>query len=293
MNKIAFLFAILSIFFIGNLAAQDQVDTYKHLTVKVVGKGEPLLFIPGYSCSMDVWKEVIPIYQDRYECHVVTLPGFAENKQMLASDFLSTVRDELISYIQDKKLQKPVIIGHSMGGFMGLYISASAPDLLKGVVVVDGLPYFSAMMNPTITKEMALANAKMMQTSIEQASDANFKLQQKGNANFLMRNKTRMEETISWSMESDRKTLGLAIFELITTDIREDLAKTTVPVKHLGAFSTSYTTEATVREMITAQYQHLKTKEIVLTDQANHFIMYDDQAFLIREIDSFLEAGVE
>ena len=292
MKKFPFILAVLSLFFVSTVSAQDQVENYKHLNVKVIGEGEPLLFIPGYSCSMDVWNEVLPKFQDRYECHVFTLPGFAENKQLVQKDFLKTVKDELTSYIKDKKLVKPVVIGHSMGGFMGLYLSSQSPDLLKGVVVVDGLPFLAAAMNPSITPEIALTNATMMRNGITQASDVNFEAQQKGTANFLMRNKDRLNETVSWSMKSDRNTLGLAIFELMTTDIRKDLIHTTIPIKHLGAYSTAYTTEEATMKIMEDQYAHLKNKEIVLTSNAGHFIMYDDFDFLINEINSFLENGM-
>src|SRR5690348_3377646 len=85
--------------------------------VEVVGHGPPMILIPGLGCSGDVWKETVAHFQDRYECHVLTLAGFAGEKP-IDPPILSTVRDGILQYIREKKLGKPTIVGHSIGGFL-------------------------------------------------------------------------------------------------------------------------------------------------------------------------------
>jgi len=46
-------------------------------SVKITGTGRPMILIPGLLSSGDVWSTTVDRYKDRYECHVLTLAGFA------------------------------------------------------------------------------------------------------------------------------------------------------------------------------------------------------------------------
>src|SRR6185295_1545738 len=45
--------------------------------VEVVGRGNPMILIPGLSSSGDTWEATVARYKDRFTCHVLTLAGFA------------------------------------------------------------------------------------------------------------------------------------------------------------------------------------------------------------------------
>ena len=47
------------------------------LRVEVTGKGKPMVLIPGLTCGGDVWNDAVAHYSRSYQCHVVTLGGFA------------------------------------------------------------------------------------------------------------------------------------------------------------------------------------------------------------------------
>ena len=54
----------------------DNSAVHPSFTVRVVGKGRPVLLIPGLTCPGAVWDETVAYYQGRYQCHVVSLAGF-------------------------------------------------------------------------------------------------------------------------------------------------------------------------------------------------------------------------
>jgi len=141
MKKIA-LISIL-FFEINSLPAQ----TNKAFTVTVTGKGKPIILIPGFSCSGDVWKETVDHLKSKYQCHVITIAGYAGTAP-IDSPVLKTVRDEIIQYVKQQHLDKPILIGHSLGSFLSLWISSTAPDLFGKLICVDGMPFFSALNDP-------------------------------------------------------------------------------------------------------------------------------------------------
>ena len=62
--------AILNIILIKTSAQQQKV-----FSVTVTGKRQPVILIPGFSCSGDVWKETVNHLKNKYQCHVLTLAG--------------------------------------------------------------------------------------------------------------------------------------------------------------------------------------------------------------------------
>ena len=110
-------------------------------SVQKVGKGQPIILIPGLLSSGAVWSSTVERYKDRYELHVLTLAGFAGQPPLDSDAFLPIVRDAIVRYIRDQKLDRPVIVGHSLGGFLGFWIAATTPDAVGGVIAVDGVPF--------------------------------------------------------------------------------------------------------------------------------------------------------
>ena len=122
--------------------------------VTVTGHGRPMILIPGMSSSGETWDTTVAHYQDRFECHVLTLAGFAGVPRVPAP-MMDTVRDGIAAYIRAHKLDRPVIVGHSLGGTLALDLAAHYPDLPGGLVIVDSYPFLMGVMDPKATPESA------------------------------------------------------------------------------------------------------------------------------------------
>ncbi|MEI3529126.1 MAG: alpha/beta hydrolase [Alistipes sp.] len=55
---------------------------------------------------------------------------------------------QIVDFIRDERIEKPVLIGHSMGGGLAMNIAANHAELVKGIVVVDALPCSAALYDP-------------------------------------------------------------------------------------------------------------------------------------------------
>src|SRR5665213_2096633 len=91
------------------------LETKHSFTVTVTGSGPAVILIPGLMCGGDVWNDTVDHLKGRYTCHVLTLPGF-DGVPRINPPLLSTVRDEIEAYVTDNKLDRPVLVGHSLGG---------------------------------------------------------------------------------------------------------------------------------------------------------------------------------
>ena len=141
----------------------------RSFSVEVQGSGPPVILIPGLACGGAVWAPTVARYRDKHQLHVLTLAGFAGDKA-IAPPLLPTVRSELAAYIKEHKLHRPVIIGHSLGGFVALWLAATEPELVGKVVVVDALPFLAAAELSSATVEAVKPQAQMMRDFIAKAT---------------------------------------------------------------------------------------------------------------------------
>jgi hypothetical protein len=77
---------------------------------------------------------------------------------------------------------------------------------------------------------------------------------------------------------------------MMTTDLRPALDKISARALVIGTWKGWPTaTHDGVAQVFDAQYAKLRGAQIVITDTARHFVMYDDPAFLFAQMDAFLD----
>jgi pimeloyl-ACP methyl ester carboxylesterase len=262
-----------------------------HFVVDVKGKGTPLILVHGLSCTGDVWKETVAHYQDRYECHVITLAGFGNTPPALQPNFLETVKNDLLAYIKTKKLKSPVIMGHSMGGVLSLWAAASAPGTFSRVIAVDGVPFLPALQYPGATAATAKPYAEGAQKMMAAQTREQYTAASRGALQTMITSPERLEQVNAVSSQSDIATQAQVLYEIMTTDLRETVAAIDCPVLLLGAWI-AYKDYGTTRESAMTRYQEQIAKvpnaTLEMSDNAKHFIFYDDPAWFFEKTEVFL-----
>ena len=142
--------------------------------VDVVGRGRPMILIPGLSSSPDTWKTTVARYRDRYECHVLTLAGFV-GQPPIAEPLIATARADLVKYIRDKHLDHPVVVGHSLGGTLAMGVAIDHPELVGPIVVVDMVPFLGGTVLQARTADEAQPRIAAMRAGMNSMSDAQWK----------------------------------------------------------------------------------------------------------------------
>jgi len=248
--------------------------------VEVYGKGNPVILIPEYSCSGDVWKATVDNLKASYQLYVFTLAGFA-GLAPIDTPILKTVKNDLIQYVKDSHLNKPVLIGHGLGAFLSLWAASEEPSLFSKIICVDGVPFISAISNRSMSGEVAATwfkNIPQKESGGNQFKPMLTLVGDKAHASLLAR----------WNAASDRKTLGYTIVEMNTTDLRNDLARINIPVLVLGS---THGTKEMSQKILSEQYTLLPNKKIFIAP-TKHFIMYDDPLWFREQVKNFLRNGL-
>ena len=102
------------------------------LTVVTRGTGRDIILVPGLVSHRDVWAGVAERLEDRYRLHLVQVNGFAGLPAGANADgpVAAPVAEEIARYIGEARLSRPAVIGHSLGGSIGLMLAARHPDLV-------------------------------------------------------------------------------------------------------------------------------------------------------------------
>ena len=250
-----------------------------------------IIFIPGLMCPGDVWTGAAARYSATYRVHVLTLSGFAGRPPLAGDTFLPRVRDELIGYIRDERLDHPIIVGHSLGGFLAFWVAATAPDLVGPIVAVDGVPFLPALMSPTATVETMKPQAGQMRALFASMSSSQLAAQSRLSLPAMISDPTDVERAAAWAASSDPGTVGRAMAEMFKTDLRDDVARIHSLVLLIGAAKDAPDADALAR--ITKAYEAQVAKaphaSVVMARHARHFVMLDDPAFLFAAIDAVLD----
>ncbi|MGV3613951.1 MAG: alpha/beta fold hydrolase [Fimbriimonas sp.] len=260
--------------------------------VKVTGQGRPILLIPGLTCPGSVWDETVAHLKNRYECHVFTLPGFA-GRPAIGDPFLPRVRDEIIRYVADKRLKQPAVIGHSLGGFMAYYVASTAPKSFGPIVAVDGVPWLAALGNPKAKVEEIRKQVEPGIKTMAGVSQEDFRAQTMIALKSQMHDPKRAEAVAKEACESKPAAVAQAMLEMMTTDLRPDVAKIEAPILQFaaGEWAKTDAQKEQARKMYGAQIEGARNGRLEMAWNARHFVMFDDFAFFSRTVDAFLESA--
>lgn len=269
----------------GTAPVVQQQQACACFDVKVVGEGPAIILIPGLASSGDVWQSTVAALKSDYQLHILTLAGFAGVEPLPANawgaGYLPTQQQAILHYIAEQQLDKPVIIGHSLGGYLALAMAANTPDKIAGAVNVDGLPALGAL--------FAQTSAQSPQQN-EASPPSGF--DPMAMARSMARDEHWQQRIVADMLRSDGMTSGRVMGELMQADLRPQLSQIQVPVLTLGALQhgAPYSTPGQVQRNYENQLANAPAQyhRFAFAGESKHFIMADEPAWLQQQLQQFL-----
>ncbi len=251
--------------------------------VKKSGKGtQSIILIPGFACSGEVWNDTKSLYENDYTCYTLTMAGFAGVPPQHKPSFQIWEKG-IATFIQQNKVDKPIIIGHSMGGGLAMALAADYPELISKIIVVDALPCLTALMNPSFkTKENN--DCSEMVAQITSATNEQFYQMQKQTIPQLLADTSKQELVVNWSVKSDRTTFAEMYCDFSNTDLREKIATIKCPALILlESYFVNF------KPAINEEFKKMKTANLQYATKGLHFVMYDDKEWYCKQLNDFIK----
>lgn len=100
------------------------------------GEGKPIVLLHGLALDGSLWDEVVALYSDQARFIVPDLRGHGKTNTGDADGSLEQFADDLCALVDDLKLEKFTLAGHSMGGYVALVFAEKYPERLNGLIMV-------------------------------------------------------------------------------------------------------------------------------------------------------------
>jgi pimeloyl-ACP methyl ester carboxylesterase len=148
-----------------------EVDGRRVHVVDTGGDKPPLLFLHGLGGVWQNWLLTIPAFMDTHRCVTFDLPGFGESEMPREEISIPGFAKAANAVCEQLGVENPVVIGNSMGGFVGADLAISFPTRVEKLVLISA----AGLSTEYVKREPVLATARAwaaLMTRLSSQSDA-------------------------------------------------------------------------------------------------------------------------
>lgn len=269
MNRRTFVLASILVGLIGCApAAVEAAPPFEptRFSVQVRGSGPDVVLIPGLTSGREVWNATVGAVPG-YRYHLIHVAGFAgaPARGNAEGAVVAPLAEEIARYIVDRQLERPAIVGHSMGGTLAMMIGARHPTLAGRIMVVDMLPQPAGLFGGSAADLGPLAGRlrNMIGTP--------------GGRQLFASLMSAFSPPETANGRSDPDVVGRAMHELAGLDLTPQLPRIRAPITVVYA-SPDPQARVAVDRTFAAAYAPARNALLVRIDGGGHMLMLDQPA---------------
>jgi pimeloyl-ACP methyl ester carboxylesterase len=235
---------------------------------------EALVFVHGWTCNLNFWKANIPAFVKQTRVIAIDLPGHGESDKPQTTYSMDLFARAIDAVLQDAKVERVVLLGHSMGTPVIRQFYRRYPQKTQGLVLVDGF------LRPFLDQ---VASEKF----IEPFRGPNYKEAANGFLNMMLpavKDAKVREEIRATVLSTPQHVMAGAMEGMFDPEIWKTQDKINVPVLNLQVKSPFLPAdyEQYVRDLVpTLDYQ--------AWEGVSHFLMMDEPQKFNDEVFAFLK----
>jgi pimeloyl-ACP methyl ester carboxylesterase len=284
---------------LGTPPAATASYDFGMLHVDMYGIGpRSIVLIPGLASGPWSWYGTIDHLlagrgADLYTIYALTLPGFDGRPTTTKTPLFDAFSSDFWALLDAKKVVKPVVIGHSLGGTLAIALAEQHPERLAGIMAVDGLPVFPLLAAATPEKRAA-AGAQMVAMYASMDAAKEFAASQAYMAAVGTNKPELVDPVAQLQAKSDPAAVGAWAQADVTSDLRPNLKAITVPFVEIMPYNPadSKPPVAYTQDQVLAFYQSLiagaPKGSVVAIAPSRHFAMLDQPEAFYAAVTQFL-----
>jgi pimeloyl-ACP methyl ester carboxylesterase len=278
--------------FAATIAPAERFEVNGVLVERHGSGGRPLILIPGLASGSWVWQDTIRAFAPGHAVYVLTLPGFDGRPPAGPAPF-AAARAAVEELIAGRHLDKPVLVGHSLGGILALAVAEDRPATIGGVVSIDGLPVMPG--TEDLPPEQRAQFAEKTRAQIGRQPAAPFARQQQAYMRTIgVLDMSRADALAELTARSDPASVGAWSADVLTLDLRPGLKAIQAPVLAIVPYldldsGQQGLTPAAKADYYRALMEGTPKLQVVTVAPARHFAMIDQPQAVDAAIKTFLD----
>lgn len=254
-------------------------------------RGAPMVLIPGLAGGSWEWEGLVRQFAGSNTLYVVTPAGF-DGRPPAAGNPVDATKSAILELVAARKLDKPILVGHSLGGTLALLIASRQPDLPGAVVTIDGLPVFPG--TEGMPPEQRAQAAEALRVRGARTPARLFGAQQQD----YMRttgsiDMGKADDMARLMARSDPATVSAFTAGMMALDLRRQLAHVSAPVLVIAPYFDGDSGQHNITEpMKLDYYQKLMAAapnvKVVPVSPSRHFAMIDQPEKVAAAIRDFV-----
>jgi len=239
------------------------------------GQGCPIILIHGFPFDHTLWDRVAGPLEPRARLILPDLRGFGSSPTPDGIYSMRLMAEDIAVLMDRLEIQKAVLVGHSMGGYISLAFAQAYPDRLAGLALVTSMAAADA---PERRQSRLRLAERVQRKGVKAVVDANL---ERYSPNELVRELTR-----DHMMRSQRKGVIAALKGMAERpDMTELLSQLKVPCVIVAGSEDAIVSPDKAREMV----QMLSRGWLVEIPNGGHMPMFEAPELVVAALDELLQ----
>lgn len=248
---------------------------------KLGDNGDVLIILHGLFGSLDNWMSLGKYWAQNHIVYLVDQRNHGQSPHFLEHSYENMAEDLLI-FMNEQSIEKPIILGHSMGGKTAMEFAVRYPEKVKKLIVVDIAPVRYEVHHHQIIKGLRSIDLTVIKSRKEADEQLSKLIEEFGVRQFLLKNLYWKEKGIlAWRFNLD--VLANNILPISEHNVVDGMFEK--PAFFVKGSKSEYILEEHY-PIIRKKFQMAEIEEIY---GAGHWVHAEKREDFIASVDRFLE----
>jgi pimeloyl-ACP methyl ester carboxylesterase len=114
---------------------ENKINSVPEIKYQEYGQGKTIVFLHGFLESSAIWEDFAQELSAKFRIFTIDLPGHGGSGVLAEEHSMELMAEEVKNILEIEGIQKIMLVGHSMGGYVSLAFAEKYPQMVKGLIM--------------------------------------------------------------------------------------------------------------------------------------------------------------